>query len=116
MSARIPKIVRTTLLAATVGTAVSISSLAVAQGSPKPFEEVSKGFDKVVSTAEGVSLYNLYLNKKEEKLLAELPRGYEGQRHMIAITQSRGSSFAGGRGQPRWPAASRKWWKRWQVI
>ena len=27
-----------------------------------------------------------------------------------------GSSFAGGRGQPRWPVVRRKWWRRWPVI
>jgi len=61
----------------------------------KSWKDVSQGFEKVVSTADGRSFYNLYLNKKENKILAELPRGYEKQNHFFAMTVAGGEVFAG---------------------
>lgn len=59
------------------------------------WKDVSKGFEKVVSTADGNSLYSLYMNKKTNQVLAELPRGYEKQRHFFAMTVAGGEIFAG---------------------
>ncbi len=61
----------------------------------KPFAEVSKGYDKVVSTADGQSFYTLWQKKKDSGLLAELPRGYENQKHFIALTVASGEEYAG---------------------
>jgi len=61
----------------------------------KDWKDVSKGFEKVVSTADGNSLYTLYLNKKTNEMLAELPRGYEKQHHFFAMTVAGGEIFAG---------------------
>lgn len=61
----------------------------------KDWKEVSKGFTKVVSTADGNSLYNLFVNKKTNQVLAELPRGYEKQHHFFAMTVAGGEIFAG---------------------
>ncbi|MBO6512884.1 MAG: zinc-dependent metalloprotease [Phycisphaerales bacterium] len=61
----------------------------------KDWKDVSKGFTKVVSTADGSSLYNLYVNNKTNQVLAELPRGYEKQHHFFAMTVAGGEVFAG---------------------
>ncbi len=61
----------------------------------KSWKDVSKGFTKVVSTADGNSFYNLYINKKTNQVLAELPRGYESQNHFFAMTVAGGEIFAG---------------------
>ncbi len=61
----------------------------------KDWKDVSKGFTKVVSTADGSSLYNLYVNNKTNQVLAELPRGYEKQHHFFAMTVAGGEIFAG---------------------
>ncbi|MFG0315368.1 MAG: hypothetical protein ACF8LL_14430, partial [Phycisphaerales bacterium] len=61
----------------------------------RSWKDVSQGFEKVVSTADGRSFYNLYINKKENKILAELPRGYDKQNHFFAMTVAGGEIFAG---------------------
>jgi len=58
--------------------------------------EVLKGFEKVVSTADGEpSLYGLYIRKKDGQMYAELPKGYARQKHIIALTVPTGEIFAG---------------------
>jgi Met-zincin/Domain of unknown function (DUF5117) len=61
----------------------------------KSWKDVSKGYEKVISTADGSSFYNLYINKKTNQVLAELPRGYEKQHHFFAMTVAGGETFAG---------------------
>ncbi len=61
----------------------------------KPWSAVNDGFEKVVSTADGQSFYGLYINKKTNQVLAELPRGYEKQNHFYAMTVAGGEIFAG---------------------
>lgn len=61
----------------------------------KPWSEVSKGFEKVSSAAEGGDLYGLYVNRKTNQMLAELPRGYQRQKHYFAMTVKGGVIFAG---------------------
>jgi hypothetical protein len=62
----------------------------------KSFDEVSKGFDKVVSTADGKgSYYTLYRRDRDGGLLAELPAGFDTQRQFIAMTIATGETFAG---------------------
>ncbi|MCC6675908.1 MAG: zinc-dependent metalloprotease [Phycisphaerales bacterium] len=61
----------------------------------KPFAEVSKGYEKVVSTTDGQSLYSLWTRAKDGQMLAELPRGYENQKHFIALTVASGEDYAG---------------------
>ncbi len=59
------------------------------------FEEVSKDFEKVVSTAEGTSFYGLWQRKKDGQMLAELPAGYPNTKQFIALTLPTGELFAG---------------------
>ncbi len=73
------------------------------------FEEVSKGYEKVVSTADGSRpFFGVYLDKKKNQLLAELPSGWSGQRHFIAATQTGGTIFAGLQGPTQYV-----YWKRY---
>jgi uncharacterized protein DUF4953/uncharacterized protein DUF5117 len=59
------------------------------------FEEVSKDFEKVVSTAEGTSFYGLWQRKKDGQMLAELPSGFASQKQFFAMTVPTGEEFAG---------------------
>ncbi|MHC4218036.1 MAG: zinc-dependent metalloprotease, partial [Planctomycetota bacterium] len=59
------------------------------------FEDVSKDYKKVISTADGKSLYTLYTRKKDGQVLAELPRSFEKQKVFVAYNVSGGSPFAG---------------------
>ncbi len=60
-----------------------------------PFSQVSEGFEKVISTADGRSFYDVYVRERDSKMIAELPRGYENKRQMIAMTVAGGDIFAG---------------------
>ena len=61
-----------------------------------PFDKVSEGYRKVVSTADGAeSMYTLYRNDEENQVLAELPRGFEGRRFFAAVSIAGGSYFTG---------------------
>ncbi|MBX3382702.1 MAG: zinc-dependent metalloprotease [Phycisphaeraceae bacterium] len=61
----------------------------------RPWAEVSRGYEKVVSTADGASFYNLWKKDKDGSMLAELPRGYDNQKHFIALTVATGQEYAG---------------------
>lgn len=62
----------------------------------KPFAEVSKDFAQVVSTADGIpSLYTIWKREKDGQLLAELPRNWQSQRQLFAMTVPTGELFAG---------------------
>ena len=55
-----------------------------------PWASISSGFEKVVSTADGQSLYTLYKRERDGAMMAEMPKGYEGQRHFFAMTVATG--------------------------
>src|SRR5262245_25589408 len=59
------------------------------------FEEVSKDFEKVVSTAEGTSFYGLWQRKKDGQMLAELPASFTSGKEFFALTMPTGELFAG---------------------
>ena len=61
-----------------------------------PFEQVSKDYEKVVSTADGqASLYDIYVNKQKGEMLAVLPARFDGQRIFIATSIAGGSRQTG---------------------
>ncbi len=61
-----------------------------------PYKKVLEGYTKVTSTMDGKpSLYTLYVNKKNDQILAELPKGYASQKHFIALTAGSGEAYAG---------------------
>lgn len=87
-----------------------LTMTAAGAGKPdyKPFAEVSEGYTKVVSTADGAKpLYELYREKKTGRLLGVLPSGYGKQLVMIACTVSGGDPQAGVMG----PTHYAKWRK-----
>ncbi|HWB20894.1 MAG TPA: zinc-dependent metalloprotease, partial [Phycisphaerales bacterium] len=60
------------------------------------WDDVSKDFTKVVSTADGeASLYTIYTRAKDNQMLAELPRNFEQQKLMFAYTISAGIPTSG---------------------
>jgi hypothetical protein len=65
-------------------------------GDLPPFEEVSQGYERVVSTADGGrSLWTVYVNKQRHRMIAELPANFEGQRLFIATSIAGGSRLTG---------------------
>lgn len=73
-----------------------------------PFADVSKDFEKVVSTADNSgSMYTLYQCKKDGRLLAELPREYPRKLFLIAPTVAGGDEEAGVMG-----GTTYGYWKR----
>ncbi len=84
------------------------TSHAIAGDDYPPFDKVTEGMDKVVSTADGSDpMYEMYQDKEEAKLLGVLPRDYEKQLIMIACTVSGGDPEAGVMG----PTHYAKWRK-----
>ncbi len=78
------------------GSSQAPASTATPPKSPfPPAAEVLKDYTKVVSTMDGKSLYNLYINPKTQHMLAELPRDFRNQKHFIALTISSGEEYAG---------------------
>lgn len=62
----------------------------------RPFSEVAKDFVKVVSFAgDEPSLYTIWKREKDGQLLAELPRDWQRQRELFAMTVPTGELFAG---------------------
>ncbi|UCD76104.1 MAG: zinc-dependent metalloprotease [Phycisphaerales bacterium] len=59
------------------------------------FKDVAKDYQKVVSTPDGRSFYNIWTRAKDGQMLAELSRNYEGQRIFIAYTVAGGIATAG---------------------
>lgn len=56
---------------------------------------ISEGFERVVSTTSGTGFYDVWVNRKDNKMIAELPRGFDRQKHFFAMTVSGGEVFAG---------------------
>jgi len=61
-----------------------------------PFEGVSKGYTEVFSNLDGKpGMYTLFVDKKNNRVLAELPRTFNRQNVFIAYTVSSGIGNAG---------------------
>jgi hypothetical protein len=59
-------------------------------------EHAVKDMEKVVSTSDGKpSLFGLYLDRKEGKVLAELPKDFDKKKYFIALTVAGGELYAG---------------------
>ena len=76
------------------------SVTAIGQDKPRPeyppLDQVIKGYEKVVSTADGQgSLYTLWKREKDGQMLAALGGGFESRRYFIAMTVASGQSYAG---------------------
>jgi len=61
-----------------------------------PLTEVIKGYEKVVSTADGSkSLLTVWTRSKDGQMLAALPAGYESKKFFFAMTVASGENYAG---------------------
>ena len=76
--------------------ATSAGAGAAAKPDFPPLAEVIKGYEKVVSTADGArSFYTVWTREKDGQMLAALPSGYEGKKFFIAVTVASGEDYAG---------------------
>ncbi|QOJ00301.1 MAG: zinc-dependent metalloprotease [Phycisphaeraceae bacterium] len=81
---------------AAAGLAAALSGVALGQDAEEKFPaftDVSKGYERVGE--EGQSFYNVWVDRKKGQMLAELPRGFENQRHFVALTVASGEEYAG---------------------
>ncbi len=100
-----------TRAALAAGILSAASTVAAGEKKPDfpPFDEVSEGYTQVVSTTDGKkSLYTIWHDKKRNELLAELPSGWNTQKHFFAMTQASGGIFAGLQGPVQYT-----YWKRY---
>jgi len=58
--------------------------------------KILEGYEKVVSTADGKKpMYTLWVRKKDNQVVAELPSNFSSQKYFIGLTVSSGERFAG---------------------
>lgn len=82
-------------------TIVGISALALVAAAGHaadlpPFEKVSEGYEKVVSTADGQkSMYGVYHHAKDNQLLAALPADYAEAKFFVIATVAGGDEQTG---------------------
>jgi hypothetical protein len=64
---------------------------------PLPQAEAAvKGLEKIVSTSDGKpSLFSLYVDRKQAKVLGELPWNFDKKKYFIALTVASGELYAG---------------------
>ena len=60
-----------------------------------PLEKVLEGYNKVISTTDGKSLYTVWTREKDQQMLAALPPDYESKKFFIALTVASGEDYAG---------------------
>ena len=77
-----------------------VEGAAAAKAAAKPefpsLAEVTKDYQKVVSTADGArSLYTIWTRLKDGQMLAALPAGYESKKFFVAVTVASGEDYAG---------------------
>jgi len=89
--------------AALLPSMVTAVALAVPQTAPlPPFADVSKDYERVVSTPDGNSLFGLYVNRKDEQMLVEFPRNWDKMKFLIAATPAGGVIFSGLQGPEKY--------------
>ncbi len=88
------------------GTATPASAASAMADDFAPFDKVVEGLNKVSTNADGTAGYwDLYEDREKGRMLAVLPKGFEGKLMMIACTVSGGDSQAGVMG----PTIYAKW-------
>jgi len=81
-----------------------------------PFEKISEGYTKVVSTAEGSSLIGVWQRTKDAQVLAEIPKSMVGKRFYMVPTIVSGYRQAGTATQyavPGAPGTRQVYWKKY---
>ena len=63
-----------------------------------PHAKILEGFEKIVTKANIKPMYTLYRRKKDDQMLAELPRAFSGRKYFIAVTIASGEPYAGLQG------------------
>ena len=58
-------------------------------------EQAITGYEQVVSTTDGKSLYTVYKRAEDGQMLALLPKDYESKKYFVALTVAGGETFAG---------------------
>ena len=105
------RIAMASALCASAALAAPNPAMAKAKDKKKPdfpkWKDVSEGYKKVVSTADGKSMFDLYKREKDEQMLAVLPRNPEGQLYFFRMTVASGNVWAGYAGATRYA-----YWKR----
>lgn len=84
-------------------------------GELPPFADVSKGYEKVMTTPDSPGLYTIYRREKDQQLLAELPKEFEGKKFFVTGGVSGGDIEAGvAYRNTRWGGNSDRYvhWKR----
>ncbi|QDU96639.1 zinc-dependent metalloprotease [Lignipirellula cremea] len=67
-----------------------------AQAALPAHADVLKDFEEVVSTVDGKkSLFTIWVRKKDNQMLAELPKTFASQKYFIALTLAGGDQYAG---------------------
>ncbi len=90
-----------------IGSATLAATTAQANDFP-PFEQVSEGYTRVISTADDAgALYTIYRNDEERQLLAELPGHFAHQKLFIATSIAGGGEDTGFQWSDRYV-----YWKR----
>jgi hypothetical protein len=60
------------------------------------FDDISEGYEEVTSTVdEKPSMYKIWIRKKDDQMLAELPKSFATDRYFIALTLASGDRYAG---------------------
>ncbi len=59
------------------------------------WKDVSEGYEQRLSPDGEQTLFGIWVKEKDNSVLAELPRGWQNQKHLIALTVPRGEIFAG---------------------
>ena len=78
------------LLATTPAIAMSGPSLQAARPDFPPFEKISEGFTEVSAPEGTKGMYRLWVNKKDQRIIAELPRTFEKQDLFMSWTVAGG--------------------------
>lgn len=103
MLARRAQVLRAVVGLAVAGSVFAGVPVAMGQGgepeAPKsefrPWAEVAKGYERVNNAEGGETFYGIWVDRKKGQMLGELPRGFEGQKHFIALTIASGEDYAG---------------------
>jgi hypothetical protein len=79
--------------------ALALAALAVSSsagfGDYPAFNDVAKDYREVQTTMDEGKFYRVWVREKDGQMLAELPRGYQNQKHYFAMAQPAGDRFAG---------------------
>lgn len=83
-----------TVLALLIAAALTASPARGGDDEP-PMEKVIEGYTKVVSTADGSSMWTVYRRDKDAQLIAELPKDFEGKHIQWIATVAGGDPETG---------------------